>query len=65
MVLTTEASYHATYDWCTVRYLQQAGVSTDHVQLAELGIHGNAHMVFMEKNSDQVAGVVKSWIESH
>ncbi|KAB8077207.1 Alpha/Beta hydrolase protein [Aspergillus leporis] len=63
MILTTESSYHAPYDWCTVKFLQQAGVPTEHLQLGEVGIHGNGHMVFLEKNSDQVAGVIQKWIE--
>lgn len=64
LVLTTESSYHAPYDWCTVRFLQQAGVEVKHLQLSEIGIHGNGHMVFMEKNSLQVASVVQKWMEA-
>jgi pimeloyl-ACP methyl ester carboxylesterase len=63
LVLTTESSYHAPYDWCTVKFLQQAGVPAEHLQLADIGIHGNGHMVFMEKNSLQVAAVLQKWME--
>ncbi|CAI7592518.1 unnamed protein product [Penicillium bialowiezense] len=63
LVLTTESSYHAPYDWCTVQFLQQAGVPAQHLQLADIGIHGNGHMVFMEKNSLQVAAVLQKWME--
>jgi pimeloyl-ACP methyl ester carboxylesterase len=63
LVVTTEASYHATHDWCTVRFLQQAGVPTTHLQLEKAGIHGNGHMVFLEKNSDQVVRVIHNWLE--
>lgn len=63
LVMTTPSSYHAPYDWCTVRFLQQAGVSAEHLQLADIGIHGNGHMVFMEKNSLQVAAVLQKWME--
>lgn len=63
LVLTTESSYHAPYDWCTVQFLQQAGVPAQHLQLADIGIHGNGHMVFMEKNSLQVAAVLQQWME--
>ncbi|KAJ5151408.1 uncharacterized protein N7482_010660 [Penicillium canariense] len=63
LVLTTESSYHAPYDWCTVKFLQQAGVPAQHLKLADIGIHGNAHMVFMEKNSLQVAAVLQQWME--
>ena len=64
LVLTTEASYHAVYDYCTVEFLKQAGCSlTDHLELAKVGIHGNAHMFFMEKNSKQIHDLVETWIE--
>ncbi|KAI0123341.1 Alpha/beta hydrolase family-domain-containing protein [Xylariales sp. AK1849] len=63
LVLTTEASYHATYDYCTVEYLRQAGCGkTDHMELGNLGISGNGHMLFMEKNSDQIHRLVQEWI---
>lgn len=65
VVLTTEASYHVPYDWCTVKYLQQAGVQTEQLYLADKGIHGNGHLVFLEKNSDRVAQLLLSWIEKH
>lgn len=61
--MTTESSYHAQYDWCTVRFLRQAGVKTDHLELGKAGVHGNGHMVFLEKNSDKVAGAVLEWLE--
>ncbi|RDA88846.1 hypothetical protein CP532_5498 [Ophiocordyceps camponoti-leonardi (nom. inval.)] len=36
LIVTSESSYHAPYDYCTVRYLVQAGcVRTEHVELAE------------------------------
>lgn len=63
LLMTTESSYHAQYDWCTVRFLRQAGVKTDHLELGKAGIHGNGHMVFLEKNSDEVAGAVLKWLE--
>ncbi|RHZ59258.1 alpha/beta hydrolase [Aspergillus thermomutatus] len=63
LVVTTEASYHATHDWCTVRFLRQAGVPTEHLQLEEIGVHGNGHMVFLEKNSDQVVRAIHKWME--
>lgn len=62
LVVTAEASYHAPYDWCSVEYLRQAGVQTEHIKLKDQGILGNGHMMFMEKNSDEIAGVIDSWI---
>ncbi|KIK65737.1 hypothetical protein GYMLUDRAFT_56380 [Collybiopsis luxurians FD-317 M1] len=64
MVVTSEASYHAVYDECSVDFLKQAGVPVTWVQLPEIGIKGNAHMMFMEKNGLEIAEkVVLSWIQ--
>jgi pimeloyl-ACP methyl ester carboxylesterase len=62
VVITTEASYHAAYDHCTVKYLAQAGVNVTALRLADNGIHGNGHMVMLEKNSLHVAGVIVAWL---
>lgn len=63
LVVTSESSYHAQYDHCTVEYLRQAGCdSLEYVQLGEAGIHGNAHMMFMEMNSDEIQGILRDWI---
>lgn len=65
LVVTTEASYHAPYDYCTVEYLKQAGCSqTQHLQLADKGIHGNAHMMFMEKNSNDIQSLILQWMKN-
>ncbi|KAF4467612.1 fusarubin cluster-esterase [Fusarium albosuccineum] len=64
LVVTSESSYHVPYDYCTVDFLQQAGCSkAEHLELGEVGIHGNGHMFFMEKNSDEIQKVLSSWIE--
>jgi len=51
------------YDGCTAEYLAQAGVTVEHIRLENVGIHGNGHMMFMEKNGLQIAeDVVERWI---
>ncbi len=62
VVITTEASYHAAYDHCTAKYLAQAGVKVTALRLGDHGIHGNGHMVMLEKNNLQVAGVIVGWL---
>ena len=64
LVVTTEASYHAVYDYCTVLYLRQAGVGVDFLNLPQAGIHGNAHLLFLEKNNLDIAAKVEGWIRS-
>ncbi|RMZ70742.1 alpha beta-hydrolase [Pyrenophora seminiperda CCB06] len=65
LAVTSEASYHAQYDYCTVGYMRQAGVDVEHVELAKEGIHGNGHMFFMEKNNLEIAERVLTWLEKH
>jgi pimeloyl-ACP methyl ester carboxylesterase len=62
VVITTEASYHSAYDHCTAKYLAQAGVKVTALRLGDHGIHGNGHMVMLEKNNLQVAGLIVDWL---
>ena len=41
-----------------------AGGSFDLVDLPDVGIKGNSHMVMMDKNSDQVADLIQKWLVS-
>ena len=63
LVVMSEASYHASYDHCTVKYLRNAGVNVTYTRLAEAGIHGNGHMMMLEKNNDQIAAVMMKWLD--
>jgi pimeloyl-ACP methyl ester carboxylesterase len=62
MVMAAEASYHQVYDHCTAKYLDQAGVRTEYIRLQDKGIHGNGHMVMIEKNNLDIAHVIDEWI---
>jgi pimeloyl-ACP methyl ester carboxylesterase len=61
LILTSEASYHAPYDHCTAKYLEQAGVKNSFVRLADHGIRGNGHMMMLEKNNLEVAALLRRW----
>jgi pimeloyl-ACP methyl ester carboxylesterase len=63
LVITSEASYHAPYDHCTVRYLRQAGVQPTWIKLADIGIHGNSHVMMLEKNNKDIAAVIAKWLD--
>ena len=64
LILVSESSYHSGYDHCTARYLSQAGVKTDFVRLADLGLHGDGHMLMLEKHSAEVATQIDSWLKA-
>ena len=53
----------ATLDHCTSKFLTQAGVKNTHIRLENENVHGNGHMMMLEKNSSQVAQVLIRWID--
>ena len=62
LILTAEASYHASYDHCTSAFLAWAGVAHDFQRLEDSGVHGNSHMIMMERNSHEVADLLVRWL---
>jgi pimeloyl-ACP methyl ester carboxylesterase len=65
LIVTAEASYHAAYDHCTSAYLTQAGVPHTFTRLEHEGIHGNGHMMMLEKNNLEVAAYLQKWLTAH
>jgi pimeloyl-ACP methyl ester carboxylesterase len=61
-IVVGEASFYAPYGHCLVKYLEQAGVHPTMLNLGAMGIHGNGHMMMLEKNSDQIADVIERWV---
>ncbi len=43
--------------------ISRAGGKVEVVDLPKAGIKGNSHMVMMDKNSDEVAGLIQNWLE--
>jgi len=62
LIVNGEASFHAPFEHCTVKYLEQAGVRVNWIDLGRAGIHGNGHMMMLEKNNLEVAGVIEKWL---
>ncbi|MGJ4940124.1 esterase [Bradyrhizobium sp. HKCCYLS1011] len=44
--------------------IKAAGGSADVVDLPKIGISGNSHMIMMDKNNLQVAGLIQTWLAS-
>ena len=44
--------------------VRASGGSVDQIDLPKAGIKGNSHMIMMDKNSDEVAGVIQKWLVS-
>jgi pimeloyl-ACP methyl ester carboxylesterase len=65
-VVTGEQSFADPMDAATVAFLRQAGCTkVHHLRLGELGIHGNGHLMMVERNNEQVLDAVTAWLDGH
>src|SRR5712691_9019313 len=62
LFLNGEGGYHRIYDHCLAKWLTQAGVKTEYVELEKAGLTGNGHMMMLEKNSAEIARYMGSWL---
>src|SRR5437879_13438423 len=60
--ISAEGTYHRTFDVCIPKWLNQAGVKDEFVRLEDVGIHGNMHEMFLDRNSDAVIKIINDWI---
>ena len=44
--------------------IKKAGGTADWINLPDIGIKGNSHMLMQDKNSDQIAEVIQKWLVS-
>jgi len=64
LLVTSDTGYHTVYDDCIATFLKSAGVRVDHVNLGDVGIYGNGHMMFMEKNRFEIVDrVINKWLK--
>ena len=62
---TTQASIHVTYDHCLSSFLTQASVPHTWQLLTDIGIYGNGHFSFLEKNNLQLAALAEKFFKKH
>jgi pimeloyl-ACP methyl ester carboxylesterase len=65
LLVVGEASSAASTNRCVSRYLTQAGVPNTWVDLGTVGIHGNGHMMMLEKNELEIAAFMAGWIQDN
>lgn len=63
--LSSEGGYHREYDHCIPKWLNQAGVKTQYVRMEDVGLHGNGHEMMLEKNSDEIAKFMSTWLDKN
>jgi pimeloyl-ACP methyl ester carboxylesterase len=60
--ISAEGTYHRVYDPCIPKWLNQAGAKDDFVRLEDVGIHGNMHEMFLDRNSVEVIKFIDGWV---
>lgn len=63
LLITGEASFHAPYDYCTIKFFEQTGVPVTWLDLGREGIRGNGHFLYLEKNNLDIVPLVRDWLE--
>ena len=44
--------------------IRDSGGSADVINLPQIGIKGNSHMMMMDKNNQQIAEIMQEWLKS-
>ena len=65
LLIVAEASSAASTNRCVSRYLDQAGVKNTWIDLGTVGIHGNGHMMMLEKNELEIAAFFATWLQDN
>jgi len=65
LLVVGEASAASSTNHCVSRYLTQAGVENTWVNLGAVGIHGNGHMMMLERNNLEIAAFLASWLKNN
>jgi pimeloyl-ACP methyl ester carboxylesterase len=63
--ISAEGTYHRVFDVCIPKWLNQAGAKDDFVRLEDVGIHGNMHEMFLDRNSDEVIKFIDGWVSKN
>jgi pimeloyl-ACP methyl ester carboxylesterase len=62
-IVEAEASLFAGSCPATAAFLEQAGCRVDRIVLAEHGVHGNGHLMMMERNNREALQPVLRWLD--
>jgi pimeloyl-ACP methyl ester carboxylesterase len=65
VIVTAEASFASPGNPGGVAYFKQAGCKAEELRLVDHGIHGNGHMMMVEKNNREVLKPILAWIDKN
>ena len=60
---TDDLDHAREVDGAIVTWLNGNGAKADFCFLGDRGIVGNGHMLMLEDNSDEIAGIILDWLE--
>jgi len=60
---TEDLDHSRAADGAIVAWLEEHGAKADFCFLADRGIVGNGHMLMLEQNSDETAGIILDWLD--
>ncbi len=63
-VVSAEASLFAHGDEATVAFLREAGAPVEHLRLADHGVHGNGHLMMLERNNREALAPILGWLHA-
>jgi pimeloyl-ACP methyl ester carboxylesterase len=64
-MVTSEGSFASPGNPGAVAFFKQAGCNAQELRLVDHGIHGNGHMMMVEKNNRQVLQPILDWIANN
>ena len=62
-IVEAEASLFANSCPATAAFLEQAGCRVERIVLAEHGVHGNGHLMMLERNNCDALGPILRWLD--
>jgi pimeloyl-ACP methyl ester carboxylesterase len=62
-IVESEASVLAESCPATATFLEQSGCKVDRIVLAEHGVHGNGHLMMLERNNREVLEPILRWLD--
>ena len=65
VMVTSEGSFASPGAPGAVAFLKQAGCSAEELRLKDHGVHGNGHMMMVEKNNREVLQPILNWIDKN
>lgn len=65
VIVTAEGSFASPGNPGAVAFFKQAGCLAEELRLADHGVHGNGHMMMVEKNNREVLQPILTWIDKN